>query len=242
MNARQDDIARVSQCLLNLSQAAKTVHQNSASDVSDHHITIKDVLSPPGPPSPDPHQPRPPPLLPDLAAIHREPPVASSAKKPSDPIPVPQSDITPIQGAHALNNLDTTSSHNDTDLESESYLRHLASMVTDVPPKNMEQFRNGAHYDLPTHLVPFVDDLLHHLDVSPNNILLDQLFPYVFKAGKAFSTEKIKLTSSILNLLDHLHNSSKKVTNSNDTISTLKSLTTKAKGIVTRARSRHSSK
>ena len=242
-NARQEDIARVSQCLLNLSQAAKAVPQNSASaDESNHHITIRDILSPPEPPSPDPNQPGPPPLLPDLAAIHKEPPIASSAKKPTDPLPVPQSDITPIQGAHALNNLDTTSSQNDMASESESYLRHLASMVSEVPPKNMEQFRNGAHYDLPAHLVPFVEDLLHHLDISPNNILLDQLFPYVFKAGNAFSTEKIKLTSSILNLLDHLHNCSKKVPNSNDTISTLKSLTTKAKGIVTRARSRHSSK
>ena len=41
--ARQD-IARVSQCLLNLSQAAKTVPQNSGSlDESDHHVTIRDV-------------------------------------------------------------------------------------------------------------------------------------------------------------------------------------------------------
>ena len=116
-------------------------------------------------------------------------------------------------------------------------------MVNDVPPKDMEAFRKGAHYDLPDHLIPFVEDLLHHLDISPNNILLDKLFPYVFRSGNALTTEKIKLTSSILNLLDHLYNcSTKRVSNSNDTISTLKSLTSKAKGIVTRAKSRHASK
>ena len=202
------------------------------------------MLSPTGNPSPDPHQPGPAPILPDLATIHRDPPISSSAKKTSVPTPVPDSDITPIhsQGAHALHNLDTTTSQDDTNVGSESYLKHLANMVTDAPSKNMEQFRNGSHYDLPVHLVTFVDDLLHHLNVCPNNIILDHLYPYVFQDGNAYTTEKIKLSSTILNLLEHLHNSSKKVPNLSDTISTLKSITNKAKTIVTRARSRHSSK
>ena len=106
----------------------------------------------------------------------------------------------------------------------------------------MEQYRNGSHYDLPAHLATFVDDLLHHLNVHPNTIILDHLHPYVFQDGNVYTTEKIKLSSTILNLLEHLHNSSKRAPNLSDTISTLKSITNKAKTIVTRARSRHSSK
>ena len=196
--ARQD-IARVSQCLLNLSTAAKTVPQNSGSlDESDHHVTIRDVLSPPNP-LPDIHQPSLPPQLPNLTAMHKEPPLASSAKKTNDPPPAPQADITPIQGAHAQNPLDTSSSRNDTNSESEDHLRYLASVLHDIPNKNMEEFRRGSHYNLPDHLSAFVEDLLHHLEISPNAILLDKLFPYVFRADNAIKTEKIKLSSDILN-------------------------------------------
>ena len=175
--------------------------------------------------------------------MHKEPPLASSAKKANDQPPPPQSDLTPIQGAHAQNPLDTSSSRNDTNSESEDHLRYLASMVHDIPPKDMEGFRRGSHYALPDNLSAFVKDLLHHLEISPNAILLDKLFPYVFRADNAIRTEKIKLSSGILNLLDHLHScSTKKAATSNDTISTLKNLTSKAKGMVTKAQHRHASR
>ena len=239
-NNRQDDIEKVSQCLLNLSQAARTVHQNSV-DISDHHITVKDFLSP-SDPSHDPHTPHPPPTLPVLAPLHKDLPLSSSAKKSSAPTPpVPDSDITPIKGANALHT-DITTSQDDVDVESESYLKQLASMINEAPSRNMEQYKNGTHYDLPPHLTSFVDDLIHHLNNHPNAIILDHLHPYVFLDGNVYATEKIKLSSTILSLLEHFYNSSTKAQNLTDTISTLKSITNKAKTIVTRARSRHISK
>ena len=141
--------------------------QSAVDDFPSRARPVKDFLSP-SDPSHDPHTPHPPPTLPVLAPLHKDLPLSSSAKKSSAPTPpVPDSDITPIKGANALHT-DITTSQDDVDVESESYLKQLASMINEAPSRNMEQSKNGTHYDLPPHLTSFVDDLIHHLNNHPN--------------------------------------------------------------------------
>ena len=82
----------------------------------------------------------------------------------------------------------------------------FCSLLDTVPQKDVEQYRQGAHFQLPPHLTDFLEQLLEILELNPNELLLDSLFPYIFMDNSTLKVETIKLSADILNILEHLHN------------------------------------